>query len=94
MNVYSSTKKNVPKDMISSLAKEWEMIQNTPGDIRILIDNKIRSFPETYYDNDILNNMNYNWQRSSYIVGNMVANSPHLISCYWLLARIYYIWLI
>lgn len=82
-------KKNISHLTIKSLINDWKKWSQTKDILRILLNEKIVSVSEDYYDAFILENTSKKYQKASHIVGKVMGESNQCIGDTYLSFRVY-----
>ncbi|PFL59149.1 hypothetical protein COJ27_24125 [Bacillus cereus] len=82
-------KKSMSPLTIESLINDWEKWTQTKDVLRIILKGKIVAVPEDYYDLSILENTANEYQKASYVVGDVMGESDQRIGDTYLAYRVY-----
>ncbi|MED1304567.1 DUF3658 domain-containing protein [Bacillus pacificus] len=82
-------KKSMSILTIESLINHWEKWTQTKDVLRIILKGKLVAVPEDYYDLSILENTANEYQKASYVVGNVMGESDQRIGDTYLAYRVY-----
>ncbi|HFR4151732.1 TPA: DUF3658 domain-containing protein [Bacillus cereus] len=82
-------KKSMSLLTIESLINHWEKWTQTKDVLRIILKGKLVAVPEDYYDLSILENTANEYQKASYVVGNVMGESDQRIGDTYLAYRVY-----
>ncbi|NEW08525.1 DUF1835 domain-containing protein [Paenibacillus sp. SYP-B3998] len=81
-------KKSVSNIKIEILINDWKEWSQTKGILRILLDGKVVAVSEDYYDASILENTPNEYQRASYVVGEVMGKIEQCIGDTYLTFRV------
>lgn len=82
-------KKSMSLLTIESLINDWEKWTQTKDVLRILLKGNLIAVPEDYYDLSILENTANEYQKASYVVGDVMGESDQRIGDTYLAYRVY-----
>ncbi len=74
------TMKKIEKEKHKNLVNEWEILRTSKENLRVLKNNNLIGVDESYYDEDILSNCTFNFQKASRVIGSTMGNSDQLVS--------------
>ncbi|MFJ8415504.1 DUF1835 domain-containing protein [Bacillus paramycoides] len=82
-------KKNMSHLTIESLINDWEKWSQTKDVLRILLNGELVAVSEDYYDMSILEKTQKEYQKASYVVGDVMGESDQCIGDTYLAFRVY-----
>lgn len=82
-------KKSMSHTKIEGLINDWEKCSQSKDILRILLDGKVVTVSEDYYDASILENTSNEYQKPSRIVGEVMGKSDQSIGDTYLAFRVY-----
>ncbi|ETT86929.1 DUF1835 domain-containing protein [Bacillus mycoides] len=83
------TKKELSQAQVQSLIQDWKKFSQTNGVLRLLVDGKINTVSEDYYDVSILANTSNEYKSASVIVGNIMGENEQRIGDTYFTFRVY-----
>lgn len=70
----------IKKEKHQDLMNDWEILRTTKENLRILKNNYVIGVDESYYDEDVLSNCTFNFQKVGTVIGSTMGKSEQFIS--------------
>lgn len=79
INKIISAMYKLDKEICECLINDWKILRNSKENVRILLDNKIISVDESYYDKEILSNCTFNFKKAARVIGMTMGRAQQLV---------------
>ena len=70
----------IKEDRLQVLKCEWKYLRNSKSNLRVYEDCKLKIVNEDYFDNYLLENCSYNFDRAPRIIGQTMGRTDHLMN--------------